>query len=56
MVALDPQTASTPPVWIVYDNGAEIHQTLNSDPAIAVGMYVGKALVFRIGLCLKSHK
>ncbi|XP_027234001.2 cartilage oligomeric matrix protein isoform X7 [Penaeus vannamei] len=40
MVALDPQTASTPPVWVVYDNGAEIHQTVNSDPAIAVGDHV----------------
>ncbi|XP_069991839.1 cartilage oligomeric matrix protein-like [Penaeus vannamei] len=40
MAALDPQTASTPPVWVVYDNGAEIHQTVNSDPAIAVGDHV----------------
>ncbi|SYZ79390.1 Hypothetical protein TART1_2243, partial [Trichococcus shcherbakoviae] len=37
LVALNPETPSTPPVWVVYDNGAEIHQTKNSDPAIAVG-------------------
>ncbi|XP_037794812.1 cartilage oligomeric matrix protein-like isoform X2 [Penaeus monodon] len=40
MVALDPQSASVPPVWVVYDDGAEIHQTVNSDPALAVGDHV----------------
>ncbi|XP_063594893.1 cartilage oligomeric matrix protein-like [Penaeus indicus] len=40
MVALDPQSVSTPPVWVVYDDGAEIHQTVNSDPALAIGDHV----------------
>ncbi|SYZ79387.1 Hypothetical protein TART1_2240, partial [Trichococcus shcherbakoviae] len=40
MIALDPQSASTPPVWVVYDDGAEIHQTVNSDPALAIGDHV----------------
>ncbi|XP_063591723.1 cartilage oligomeric matrix protein-like [Penaeus indicus] len=37
LVALNPESPSTPPIWVVYDNGAEIHQNANSDPAIAVG-------------------
>ncbi|XP_063594894.1 cartilage oligomeric matrix protein-like [Penaeus indicus] len=40
MIALDPESASVPPVWVVYDDGAEIHQTVNSDPALAVGDHV----------------
>ncbi|ROT79303.1 thrombospondin [Penaeus vannamei] len=36
MIALEPQSASDPPVWVVYDNGAEIHQIVNSDPGLAI--------------------
>ncbi|ROT78853.1 thrombospondin [Penaeus vannamei] len=36
-VALNPGAATTPPVWVIHDNGTEIHQLVNSDPAIALG-------------------
>lgn len=44
MIALEPQSASDPPVWVVYDNGAEIHQIVNSDPGLAIGMYISSYL------------
>ena len=37
-VALDPEGESQiDPLWIILDEGAEIYQTLNSDPGLAVG-------------------
>ncbi|XP_042889007.1 cartilage oligomeric matrix protein-like isoform X2 [Penaeus japonicus] len=34
-IALD--TVDTPPVWVTYDDGGEIHQLVNSDPALVLG-------------------
>ncbi|XP_042888974.1 cartilage oligomeric matrix protein-like isoform X2 [Penaeus japonicus] len=45
LVAMEPNS-NTPPVWVVYDNGAEIHQIVNSDPGLAVGDAVMEDLDF----------
>lgn len=37
-VALDPEGESQiDPIWVIYNRGAEIVQTQNSDPGLAVG-------------------
>ena len=37
-VVLDPEGDSQiDPNWVIYNNGAEIVQTMNSDPGLAVG-------------------
>jgi syndecan 4 len=39
-VVLDPEGDSQiDPNWVIYNKGAEIVQTMNSDPGLAVGMY-----------------
>lgn len=39
-VVLDPEGESqTDPNWIIYNKGAEIVQTINSDPGLAVGYH-----------------
>jgi syndecan 4 len=38
-VVLDPEGDSQiDPNWVIYNKGAEIVQTMNSDPGLAVGM------------------
>ena len=38
-VVLDPEGESQiDPNWVIYNKGAEIVQTMNSDPGLAVGM------------------
>ena len=37
-IVLDPMGESqTDPVWVIYNDGAEIVQTSNSDPGLAIG-------------------
>ena len=39
-VVLDPEGDSQiDPNWVIYNKGAEIVQTMNSDPGLAVGTY-----------------
>jgi hypothetical protein len=48
-VVLDPEGDSQiDPNWVIYNKGAEIVQTMNSDPGLAVGMYTE--------LCLSVEK
>jgi hypothetical protein len=56
-IALDPvESTQNDPLWIVNDNGAEILQTVNSDPGMAIGHdsfgYVEFSGTFFIGLNL----
>ncbi|XP_042858636.1 cartilage oligomeric matrix protein-like, partial [Penaeus japonicus] len=37
LVNLDPETPGTLPEWIIYNDGAEIHQTKNANPALGIG-------------------
>jgi Thrombospondin C-terminal region len=40
-VVLDPEGDSQiDPNWVIYNKGAEIVQTMNSDPGLAVGMMI----------------
>ncbi len=39
-IVLDPEGDSQiDPYWVIYNNGAEIVQTMNSDPGLAVGFH-----------------
>jgi len=41
-ITLDPAGVSVPPVWEVFNNGAEIVEKLNSDPGFAIGENIPK--------------
>ena len=47
-VVLDPEGDSQiDPNWVIYNNGAEIVQTMNSDPGLAVGRVISPLLEFK---------
>ena len=55
-VRLDPEGVSqTDPEWIIFNKGAEIMQTINSDPGLAVGFHAFGGVDFEGTFYVESH-